>query len=271
MSGSIGFESREVKFVLDSENNPIDVILKKSLCTNKLVEEFMLLANKTISKHIVKKIVKPPFVYRVHDKPNNDRLKELSYIVKKLGYKLDLNSKNLSKSINFLLESVKNKEEALLIETLAVRCMAKAVYSTNNIGHFGLAFNLYSHFTSPIRRYPDLIVHRILNSFDNKSKLLSKDILDSICNHCSEQEKKATSAERNSIKYMQVNFLKNNIGSIYSGVISGVTDWGIYVEITENMCEGLVKVSSMKGDHFVFNQKNFRQTWCLIKKLSIFA
>ena len=256
LSGSIGFESREVKFVLDSENNPVEVILKKSLCTNKLVEEFMLLANKTISKHIINKKGKPPFIYRVHDKPNNDRLKELSYIVKKLGYKLDLNSKNLSKSINFLLESVKNKEEALLIETLAVRCMAKAVYSTNNIGHFGLAFNFYSHFTSPIRRYPDLIVHRILNSFANDSKLLSKDLLDSICNHCSEQEKNATSAERESIKYMQVNFLKNNIGSIYSGVISGVTDWGIYVEITENMCEGLVKVSSMKDDHFVFNQKN---------------
>ena len=133
-------------------------------------------------------------------------------------------------------------------------------------GHFGLAFNFYSHFTSPIRRYPDLIVHRILNSFTNDSKLLSKDLLDSICNHCSEQEKKATSAERESIKYMQVNFLKNNIGSIYSGVISGVTDWGIYVEITENMCEGLVKVSSMKGDHFVFNQKNQCLEGCQTKK-----
>ena len=256
LSGSIGFESREVKFVLNPDNNPIDVVLKKSLCTNKLAEEFMLLANKTISKHIAKKAGKPSFVYRVHDKPNNDRLKELSYIVKKLGYKLDLNSKNISKSINLLLESVKNKEDAFLIETLAVRCMAKAVYSTNNIGHFGLAFDFYSHFTSPIRRYPDLIVHRMLSSYEGGSKVFSKDLLDSLCNHCSEQEKKATSAERDSIKYMQVKFLKKNIGSIYSGVISGVTDWGIYVEITENMCEGLVKVSSMSDDHYVFNQKN---------------
>ena len=256
LSGSIGFESREVKFVLNSDNNPVDVVIKKSLCTNKLVEEFMLLANKTISKHIAKKSAKPSFVYRVHDKPNNDRIKELCYIVKKLGYKLDLNSKNLSKSINFLLESIKNKEDAFLIETLAVRCMAKAVYSTNNIGHFGLAFDFYSHFTSPIRRYPDLIVHRMLSSYEEGSKVFSKDLLDSLCNHCSEQEKKATSAERDSIKYMQVKFLKNNVGGIYSGVISGVTDWGIYVELTENMCEGLVKVSSMSDDHYIFNQKN---------------
>ena len=245
-----------MKFVLNSDNNPIDVVLKKSLCTNKLVEEFMLLANKTVSEHINEKNKNLSFVYRVHDKPNHDRLKELSFIVKKLGYKLNLNSKNLSKSINFLLESVKNKEDAFLIETLAVRCMAKAVYSTNNIGHFGLAFDFYSHFTSPIRRYPDLIVHRMLSSYEEGSKVFSKDLLDSLCNHCSEQEKKATSAERDSIKYMQVKFLKNNVGGIYSGVISGVTDWGIYVEITENMCEGLVKVSSMSDDHYVFNQKN---------------
>jgi ribonuclease R len=258
-NGSINFESKEVKFILDKNNNPIDVYFKESLSTNHLIEEFMLLANKTVAKHIgfPTKDAKT-FVYRIHDKPDSDRISTLNNIVKKFGHSINNDtSDKLTQSINKLLKNVKGKAEQQMVETLTIRSMAKAIYTTNNIGHFGLAFKHYSHFTSPIRRYPDLIVHRLLEQYTNGGKSVDKDSIEKICIHCSEMEKVSSRAERDSIKYMQVKFLKNKIGFIYDGVISGVTEWGLYIEITENKCEGLVKVSSIKDDHYIFDEKKY--------------
>ena len=250
--GSINFEGSEVKFILDKDNNPIDVYFKEIVSTNHLIEEFMLLANKTVAEYIgYTKKTANPFIYRVHDKPDKDKISSLYNIVKKLGYSIDnKNPKNLSNSLNILLKNVKGKPEQKLIETLTVRTMQKAIYSTKNIGHYGLGFNYYSHFTSPIRRYPDLIVHRLLEN-NNINKL------ENICKHCSEMEKTATQAERDSIKYMQIKYLQNKIGKIYEGVISGVTEWGLYIEIIKNKCEGLVRVNSMKDDHYIFDEKKY--------------
>lgn len=260
--GSINFESTEVKFILDKNNNPINVYFKESLSTNRLIEEFMLLANKTVAKHIgfPKKDAKS-FVYRIHDLPDKERISTLNNIVKKFGYSINNeNSNKLSESLNDLLKKVKGKKEQQMVETLTIRSMAKAVYSTNNIGHFGLAFDYYSHFTSPIRRYPDLIVHRLLENYINGTNSVDKENLEKVCKHCSEMEKIASTAERDSIKYMQVKFLKNKIGYSFEGVVSGITEWGLYVEITENKCEGLVKVSSIKDDHYIYDEKKYTLT-----------
>ena len=260
-SGSINFDREEVKFILDKNNNPTEVFFKESIDTNHLIEEFMLLANKIVAKEIgfVKKGENPKtFVYRVHDKPDEQKLNSLCNIIKKFGYSINQTSpKNLSNSLNLLLKDVKGKSESNMIETLIIRSMSKAIYTTKNIGHYGLNFNYYSHFTSPIRRYPDLIVHRLLEKYLNGGKSVENNKIEKICKYCSNKEKDASMAERDSIKYMQTKFLQDKIGNIFKGVISGVTEWGIYVEIEKNKCEGLVRINSIKGDFYVFDKNTY--------------
>ncbi len=258
-NGSINFESNEVKFILDEKNNPIDVYFKTPLDSNHLIEEFMLLTNKTVAEHI-ERVNKETvnFVYRVHSNPDYDKIKSLNNVIKKFGFSIkNKDPKTIYASLNSLLKKTRGSAEQKLVDTLVVRSMAKAVYTTNNIGHYGLGFAYYSHFTSPIRRYPDLIVHRLLTALLFAEKTINKPVLEKLCKHCSEREKVATQAERDSVKYMQVKFLQNKIGNKYSGVISGVTEWGLYVEIINNGCEGLVKINSLKDDHYIYEEKEY--------------
>lgn len=255
-NGSINFEKEETRFKLDKNKNPIDVYVKDSLDTNKLIEEYMLLANKTIAEHINKKTNNIPFVYRIHDEPDNEKIEDLKSLVKKYNHSIQNdNPKVLSKSLNLLLEKINDLPEKNLIETLILRSMAKAKYSSKNIGHYGLAFNNYSHFTSPIRRYPDLIVHRLMYGYLKSSPVRNLD-LSYVCKHCSEKEKEAALAERESIKFMQLKYLTNRIGEVFTGVISGVTDWGVYVELDNNKCEGLVKIKNLSDDFLFFDNKS---------------
>ena len=254
--GAISFDKVEVKFKLDEEANPVGIHFKTSKDANKLIEEFMLLANRKVSEFIGKQ--KKTFVYRVHDEPNEEKLAQLQTVVGRFGHKLDFKDKgSIAASLNNLLKDVVGKKEQNLVDTLTIRTMSKAVYTTKNIGHYGLAFDYYSHFTSPIRRYPDVMAHRLLQLYLDGEKSANEDIYEEKCKHSSNMEYLATKAERDSIKYMQIRFMQDHQDEDFLGVISGVTDWGIYIEIISNKCEGMVSVRDMKDDHYQFDQDQY--------------
>jgi len=254
--GAISFDKTEVRFNLDEDANPIGVYVKESKDANKLIEEFMLLANRKVAEFIGKK--KKTFVYRVHDEPNIDKLALLQGIISKFGYRIDTNSRaSTSDSLNQLLADVHGKAESNMIETLTIRSMSKAIYTTENIGHYGLAFDYYSHFTSPIRRYPDVMAHRLLQHYLDGGDSVKVDKYEEKCKHSSEREYMASKAERDSIKYMQVKYMQDHQDQEFVGVISGVTEWGIYVEIIENKCEGMVRIKDIRSDYFIFDEKQY--------------
>ncbi|MBS1535363.1 MAG: ribonuclease R [Bacteroidetes bacterium] len=255
-NGAISFDKVEVKFHLNEQDEPTGVYFKISKDANHLIEEFMLLANKKVAEFIGKQ--KKTFVYRIHDEPNEDKLFNLQGIISKFGYSLNFKSKtDISKSLNTLLQNVIGKKEQNLVDTLAIRSMSKAKYSTENIGHYGLAFDYYAHFTSPIRRYPDVMVHRLLQYYLDGGKSADQDLYEEKCEHASNMEALATNAERDSIKYMQVKYMKDHAEQEFLGVISGVTEWGIYVEIVENKCEGMCRIREIKDDYYTFDEKQY--------------
>jgi ribonuclease R len=257
-NGAISFDKAEVKFDLDKENNPVGVFFKTSKDANKLIEEFMLLANKKVSEFIGKQSPQKTFIYRIHDEPDDQKLAGLQRIVSQFGHQLNFKSRETTThSLNTLLKNVKGTKEQNLVDTLTIRCMSKAVYSTKNIGHYGLAFNHYSHFTSPIRRYPDVMAHRLLQYYLDGNKSTSEDLYEEKCKHSSNMETLATKAERDSIKYMQVKYMQNHKEDKFLGVISGVTEWGMYVEIIENKCEGMIRIRDIKGDFYKFDTEQY--------------
>ena len=255
-NGAISFDKVEVKFNLDQNGEPEGVYFKQSKDANHLIEEFMLLANRKVAEFIGKQ--KKTFIYRVHDEPNEDKLFAMQALISKFGYSIDLrNKKDISLSLNKLMEDANGKKEQNLIDTLAIRSMSKAKYSTENIGHYGLAFDYYSHFTSPIRRYPDVMVHRLLQFYLDGGKSVDAEIYEEKCTHSSTMEGLATSAERDSIKYMQVKYMQNHQNEEFLGVISGVTEYGIYVEIVSNKCEGMCRIREIKDDYYTFDSKQY--------------
>ena len=264
--GAITFDKVEVKFNLDEAGEPQGVYFKVSKDANHLIEEFMLLANRKVAEYIGKQ--KKTFIYRIHDEPNEDKLIAMQTVIAKFGYKIDFRNKgDISKSLNALMEEVNGKKEQNLIDTLAIRSMSKAKYSTDNIGHYGLAFDYYSHFTSPIRRYPDVMVHRLLQHYLDGGKSVDEETYETKCLHSSTMEGLATHAERDSIKYMQVKYMQDHQDQEFLGVISGVTEWGIYVEIVENKCEGMCRIRDIKDDYYTFDEKQYALTGATSGKL----
>ena len=260
-AGAINFDRYEVKFEIDEKGKPISVYFKESKDANKLVEEFMLLANRTVAEKIGKapKGKKPKVLpYRIHDLPDPEKLDNLAQFIARFGYRLRTSGTktDVSKSINHLLDDIQGKKEENLIETVSIRAMQKARYSTHNIGHYGLAFDYYTHFTSPIRRFPDMMVHRLVTRYMDGGRSVSETKYEDLCDHSSNMEQIAANAERASIKYKQVEFMSERLGQTYDGVISGVTEWGLYVELNENKCEGMIPIRDLDDDYYEFDEKN---------------
>lgn len=260
--GAIAFDRHEVRFEIDEKGKPLSVYFKYAKDSNKLIEEFMLLANKTVAEfvgNVPKNKSAKTFVYRIHDIPNTEKMENLSEFIRRFGYKIkvDGTKTNVSKAINHLLDEVSGKPEENLISTIAIRAMAKAIYSTVNIGHYGLAFEYYTHFTSPIRRYPDMMVHRLLTRYLDGGRSVNKHLYEGKCEHSSEMEQLAANAERASIKYKQVEYMSDKLGQVFDAVISGITEWGVYAEINENKCEGMIPIRDLDDDFYEFDEKNY--------------
>ena len=269
-NGAVKFDREELHFDIDADGKPTRAYFKKSKDANKLIEEFMLLANRTVAESIGKvgdsgKSGKPgkkakTFVYRIHDQPDPQKLESLRQVVAPFGYKLKTSGTKgaISRSLNALMDAANGTKEQKLIESVALRSMMKAKYSTHNIGHYGLAFDYYTHFTSPIRRYPDTMVHRLLTRYQDGARSANQEHYEELCEHSSDMEQTAANAERDSIKYKMVEFMGDKIGEVYDAHISGIQSFGIYAEIDENHCEGLISMHDLKGDYYEFDEKNYR-------------